>query len=161
MHTTLAFLTLQKNVNKGAKIGDYKLITPTEASKEEYKIMKDWLVARVIMLIFEHDVDLMKGAHKVKTDEELVDCLLAYATTVLNRFDTILDQTSRVLGGGITNRWNGRLKIVKDFLVSVEKYENLSLISKKVLEKANTEFSEMCTSVQSLVDDSRRFIEAD
>jgi hypothetical protein len=31
--------------------------------------------------------------------------MLGYGEKTLKRFDTIKDQTSRVLGGGVANRW--------------------------------------------------------
>ncbi|CAM9893837.1 unnamed protein product, partial [Choristocarpus tenellus] len=49
-------------------------------------------------------------AHGVETEEEVFECLLAYARQTLNRFSSIVDSTSRVLGGGVGNRWVTRLR---------------------------------------------------
>lgn len=38
--------------------------------------------------------------------------LIDYAKSSLKRFDTVEDTTSRVLGGGVANRWNTRLKVI-------------------------------------------------
>ena len=82
MHTTLAFLTLCRKVPDGVipplekdKLqpphAAYELITLKTAGKQDVDLIKCWAVARVLLLLFEHNHETIMGAHKVKTNQEV------------------------------------------------------------------------------------------
>ncbi|CAN0141845.1 unnamed protein product, partial [Scytosiphon promiscuus] len=116
MHTTLAFLTLCK-CEGGSLQGDgwkeHILITPATATEKENDLVWRWAVARVMYVMWEHEPDIIKAAHDVQTDEELCHILLGYAKTTLGRFSGVQDKAGRVLGGGVANRFEGRLNMIK------------------------------------------------
>jgi hypothetical protein len=60
---------------------------------------------------------VIKSAHGLKegseSNDQVVDLLVNYAEETLSRFDTTSDSVGRVLGGGVRNRYNGRLLPVK------------------------------------------------
>lgn len=61
---------------------------------------------------------MIKSAHEVDTEEEeVLDILWEYSEQTLLRFNTIDDSCGRVLGGGVTNRFKGRLAPVANFLI--------------------------------------------
>lgn len=58
---------------------------------------------------------MIKSAHQVQSDDEVLDILWEYSEQTLLRFNTIDDSCGRVLGGGVTNRFKGRLAPVANF----------------------------------------------
>lgn len=53
-------------------------------------------MARLLILLWEHELDLLRHAHNVgSSDEALIDQLLAYTTRTLHRFSSITDTTKR------------------------------------------------------------------
>ena len=131
MHTVLAFMTLCKAGNswdgtRGAlpltedklqsPASDLVLTTLKTASKPEAEVIWHWAVARCLLLLFEYDLDVMKDVHDCQYDSELCTVLLNYAKQTVERFSTARDTCGRVLGGGVTNRYKGRLAPVDEFL---------------------------------------------
>lgn len=55
-------------------------------------------------------------AHGVETEEQVFDKLLAYGNKAMERFSSVVDTTSRVLGGGLGNRLATRLRPMVEFL---------------------------------------------
>ncbi|CAM9924879.1 unnamed protein product [Phaeothamnion confervicola] len=104
MHTTLAFMTLCKE-EQGNDAGSHVLMTFGGANAGERAMIWHWAVARLLLVLWEHDLDTIKHAHGIERNEEVCKILLDYAKDTLNRFDTIHDTTDRVLGGGVANRW--------------------------------------------------------
>ncbi|CAM9791136.1 unnamed protein product, partial [Discosporangium mesarthrocarpum] len=116
MHTTLAFMTLCKREPAGLAGDSWKshiLLTPATVSEEEVELIWLWAVARLMYIAWEHEPSVIKAAHGVEGDEELCSILLAYARTTLSRFNGVEDKAGRVLGGGVANRYQGRLKMIQ------------------------------------------------
>ena len=153
MHTTLAFLTLRKHESGPGVAGDYPLVTTKTANEQECDVIRCWAVARCCLLIFEHDIDVMKSAHGVETNAELFSSLLAISNEVLKRFETTDDTTKRVLAGGIKNRWETRLQNVEAFL----KAGKLDGACNHMLQKAGITLEQMQKAVIDLVKDSKPF----
>jgi hypothetical protein len=59
---------------------------------------------------------VIQSAHGVDSPEAAVGVLVAFAKEALGRFDFTADTCARVLGGGVTARFHGRLLPVKTFL---------------------------------------------
>lgn len=154
LHTTLAFMTLCKT-DDGDVAGDHDLLKPKDVSAAEQKMLWHWAVARALLVLYEHDISTIKGAHGVKTDDEVCQVLIDYARTTLERFGTIDDKTSRVLGGGVSNRWNGRLKNTQEFLDSQPKLDELQ---KRLMKLADVKEKELRKDIAKLVADSKRFV---
>lgn len=105
------------------------------------------------MIMWEHEIRVLKHAHHVDSDEELCDVLLNHTVKTLRRFSSIKDTTSRVLQGGIANRWETRLKAVDVFLAQ----NRLDAIETLLLKRANIQYSYMKKVVRRLCDESKRF----
>lgn len=128
MHTTIAFLTLSSLVPMGTHVPlendklqppfcDLPLVTlRTSTHSEQREMIRAWTVARILLLLFEWDLEVIKSAHGCVEDEEVVDIMIKYAFDTVDRFSTADDTTGRVLGGGVAARYNGRLVPVKTFL---------------------------------------------
>ena len=128
MHTTLAFLTLSSGVPAGTHVplrddklqppfSDMPLVTlRTATSDDQRRLIRAWTVARILLLLFEWDMEVIKSAHGCAEDEQVVDIMIEYAMGTVERFSTADDTTGRVLGGGVAARYNGRLMPVKTFL---------------------------------------------
>ncbi|CAM9847581.1 unnamed protein product [Chrysoparadoxa australica] len=125
MHTTLAFLTLcecssnaaaEAGESKGAPCADLSLITDSTASPEIKAEIWAWVICRCAMLLEKFGNNLLMEAHGFSTEEEVFDELFSYARTTLERFNRMSDTTSRVLGGGVGNRWSTRLRPVAQFM---------------------------------------------
>lgn len=67
----------------------------------------------------------------MSTSEEVIDELWAYAEATMKRFATVKDSTKRVLAGGLTNRYETRLK---DVLETLETFDRSVPLSQKMLE---------------------------
>jgi len=118
-----------------------------------------WAVARQLILLYEfedivvrHTLGIPAGAD---SDDALVDALLSGARTAISRLSHGGDQTSRVLGGGVENRWRTRLANVQEFLMGIVRIDG---VSRKLLLKAGVTEAELRKSVSTLVKDSKRFI---
>merc|ERR1719456_1215594 len=79
------------------------------------------------MLLYEFDETVVRHTLGVASesddsvDDALVDALLEGARIAVKRLSKGGDQTSRVLGGGVENRWRTRLANVQEFLKSNRK----------------------------------------
>ena len=167
MHTTLAFMTLCVNQKKGGnseyqeycEMGDYRLIIwdPSACGSKTYQEIWIWAVARLAMLLWEHELlcnmSILLHAHGTKSNEQLVDDLLDYAVRILTRLSSISDTTSRVLNGGTGSRWETRLNTVNRFLLHFRPTPITSLL----LQKANVKLSHMQKVVETLCLQSHRF----
>jgi hypothetical protein len=76
---------------------------------EQREEIWSWGVAQLLVLMWEHGVTTMKRVHGKESDEELVSFMLEGLRETLDRFFTIEDTTARVLGGGVSLRYEGRL----------------------------------------------------
>uniref|UniRef100_A0A0G4FY26 Mannitol dehydrogenase C-terminal domain-containing protein n=1 Tax=Chromera velia CCMP2878 TaxID=1169474 RepID=A0A0G4FY26_9ALVE len=160
MHTTLAFMTLAKEQpldfmkisgydSETLAPGDHELVNWAQGTEEDRRMMWNWAVARCILCCHQHTVDVIKSAHGVTSDEEVCRILLAYARSTLDRFSTVRDTTSRVLGGGIHNRFVGRLANLRDFVESSD-FED-SPIRQKMMEMAGVSDASLKEDVRALV----------
>jgi beta-phosphoglucomutase-like phosphatase (HAD superfamily) len=117
-----------------------------------------WAVARQLILLYEFEDDVIRhtlsGSQTSCNDEDLVGALLSGARTAVERLSTGGDQTSRVLGGGVENRWRTRLANVHEFLLA---QKSLNRVCKKLLEVAGVREEELRSVVKKLVEDSERF----
>ena len=126
MHTTLAFITLIGAGESALPVPgeEYKwtcpdevLVTYATANEKDKKMIWSWAVAQLLMLAWEHGEALLVRAHgdgKELTGAELAMLLLAKARETLARFDGVPDSAARVLGGGVNNRYYGRLVPIQE-----------------------------------------------
>ncbi|CAM9399869.1 unnamed protein product [Phaeothamnion confervicola] len=171
MHTTLAFLTLLSKVTGAGKAEgesahhgivpvmpplEHDLLTPDIASPEEQRVIWLWAVARLIFVMWEHEPSIIKAAHGVEKDEEACDILLAYAKATLARYGTVKDKCGRVLGGGVANRWHGRLKVIHDFLKGEPSMRGG--IRRCLLERAGVKEADLRAAVADVVEKTQRFV---
>jgi hypothetical protein len=70
MHTTLAFMTLCKE-EKGDVAGDHVLMTHAAANDQEKTMIWHWAVARLLLVMYEHDLTVIKSAHHITSDAEV------------------------------------------------------------------------------------------
>jgi hypothetical protein len=154
-HTTLAFLTLCRN-ETGNVAKDHPLMTYETASPSDQQVIWQWAVGRLLLILYEHDLEVIKSAHGVETDQEVCDILIAYARKTLQRFNTIKDTTSRVLAGGVANRWNTRLNTLLTYLNSHAKLSGG--IAGMLLRRAGVKEELLRQSVSGLVSESERFV---
>ncbi|CAM9653891.1 unnamed protein product [Ascophyllum nodosum] len=159
MHTTLAFITLCK-LEKGGLQGDawkdHTLITPATATEDENAMVWRWAVARLMYVMWEHEPDMIKAAHGIDGDDEICRILLDYAKVTLGRFSGVEDKVGRVLGGGVANRFEGRLNMIKSFLENEPPMRG-GLRARLLLLAGVREF-DMRQAVRTLVDQSARFV---
>eukprot|EP00903_Cladosiphon_okamuranus_P005882 g5818.t1 len=159
MHTTLAFVTLCKLESGGLEGDSWKdhiLVTPATATEQENALVWRWAVARVMYIMWEHEPDVIKAAHGVDSDEELCHILLGYAKTTLGRFSGVEDKAGRVLGGGVANRYEGRLKMIQSFLDNEPSIRGG--LRANLLRLAGVKEDEMRDAVAELVEQSARFV---
>mmetsp|Transcript_14874 Transcript_14874/g.22144 ORF Transcript_14874/g.22144 Transcript_14874/m.22144 type:complete len:565 (+) Transcript_14874:232-1926(+) len=154
MHTTLAFISLLHHC-KGDVAEDVDLISPKKSSPEQQAMIHDFMVARLLLILYEHDTDVIKDAHDIKTDEEVARVLLDYGEATLLRYDTIEDRTSRVLGGGVANRWSTRLSNVKRYF---DTQSHLGGVSSILIKMAGVKEAEMRANIEKLVKESEKFV---
>ena len=122
-----------------------------------------WGVAQVLVLMWEHGIPTMMRVHGQDTTEGLVNILLDQLRTTLDRFFTIEDSTARVLGGGVSLRYEGRL------LPTYETITNELLTAgwtpdcaqNVLLKQAGLELESLQTDLQMLVDEARPFAAVD
>lgn len=118
MHTTLAFVTMR----------EAGLEEPAELILDKYPAMGPhlqrevwlWALSRIAILIHNHGLDTIMEVHGLKSEAEVYAELVNYAEIALARFASADDAVARVLGGGVANRWKGRLLSVLTELKSVE-----------------------------------------
>ncbi|CAM9142225.1 unnamed protein product [Choristocarpus tenellus] len=154
MHTTLAFMTLCRE-EEGDHPGDHPLLTHKDAPADLQAQIWNWAVARLLLILWEHDIEVIRHAHGVTTDDEVCGILLDYASKSLKRFDTVKDTTGRVLAGGVANRWNTRLKVAHNYL---ESQPRPGKVEARLVRLAGLSYPDLVESVRSLVDDSKRFV---
>jgi len=112
MHTVMAFLTLEAkfDARPGEEDREYVLLKYSQMRRVDQRPVEAWRTARIAALLAEFGVDNVMAWEKKETVEETWDALLEWADTVLEeRFSAIDDLVSRVLGGGVANRWQTRL----------------------------------------------------
>jgi beta-phosphoglucomutase-like phosphatase (HAD superfamily) len=166
-HTTLAFLTLvnAEPSHFGPPQGSYELVSFNTDNAINGGVADTvgrmtwvWAVARQLILLYEFEDDVIR--HTLSNDQshcddsELVDLLISGARTAVKRLASGGDQTSRVLGGGVENRWRTRLANVQDFLHA---QTSLNHLSRKLLHAAGVQEKELRGVVKQLVQDSERF----
>ncbi|KNC81816.1 hypothetical protein SARC_05880 [Sphaeroforma arctica JP610] len=175
LHTTLGFLTLVKEEPDriGLPLGDHKLLTWDSATEKEQRVIWSMCVARIFILLQEFPMEVMHRA-LVETgdieveafgeDEEMIDdeaieavltALIEYNTTGLERTSTIDDTTGRVLGGGVVNRYNGRLKNVQKFVR--KELNTIDETGELLLQLSDLTENQMRKGVAYLVREAERF----
>lgn len=175
MHTTLAFMTLCARCAGagGVPLEADKLVAPHDAlallsdataSADDKARIWAWAVARQLLLLFEHPREVVKGAHGLAGedgadgDAKLCAAMLRYARATCDRFGTAADTCGRVLGGGVENRYKGRLAPVADFLAATPR---LDCLGRRMLRAAAVPEPFMRAAVAQLVAEARRFAEGD
>jgi len=112
------------------------------------------------MLLDEFPDDILRytlGGDKPLDDAGICEALLRGAQAAVRRLSGGGDQTSRVLGGGVVNRWQGRLANVAEWLAA---QRNLTTLARTLLRTANITALELRKSIDGLVAESKRFTEA-
>jgi beta-phosphoglucomutase-like phosphatase (HAD superfamily) len=169
MHTVIAFRTLcsfaasQRSFQPPEKCPSMPLLSDETITAEQRHEIWSWGVAQLLVLMWEHGVTTMKRVHRKETDEELVEFLLDTLRTTLDRFFSIEDSTSRVLGGGVSLRYEGRL-LPTATTVSSEIFQtgwNEGCPQELLLAGAGLEFTELKQTLQNLVDEARPFAAVD
>jgi len=168
-HTTLAFLTLAEREpgTVGPPLASHELLAFDAAAAAEEgpgqggpgRACWVWAVARQLMLLDEFPEDVLRhtlcGAGEAPLDGAGVCAeLLRGARDALGRLSRGGDQTGRVLGGGVTNRWEGRLANVAEWLSA---QRHLPPLSRALLRLAGVPEAELRRRVAELVRASRRF----
>ncbi|CDJ40327.1 mannitol-1-phosphate dehydrogenase [Eimeria tenella] len=133
------------------------LLKETEMQQQQKETMWAWLTARCLQVLWEHDKEVIKRTHNLKTDDEVVAMLLNYGKKTLARFSTVDDTAGRVLGGGVVNRFHTRLLTIYTFLEQ-HMFGSVPLAS-TLLKHATISAFEMIDEVRRLVDQSRIFVE--
>jgi len=115
MHTVMAFLTLINQYEGPDR--EYVLEKYVNMKRSDQRMVEAWRAARISELMEEFGMSNLKEWHGVERDEEVWEVLLQYSDTVLvDRFSKVDDLVSRVLGGGVANRWMTRLKPTVEWL---------------------------------------------
>ena len=171
MHTVLAFSTLvDYDANNTSlfswdvALPDLPLLNYSEAKSDLKEMIWSWAVAQILVLMKEQGVDVMTEAHSAETDDELVEQMLDVARQTLERFSSIEDTTTRVLGGGVSNRYNTRLIPVQEGMHLVQAMiPDLpnDCIQRKVLAAADVDLDDIVAACDLLVEDSKKFAELD
>lgn len=133
------------------------LLKEDKMDTKDKRMMWAWLAARCLHVLWEHDKEVIKRAHELKTDEEVVQMLLNYGKKTLARFSTVDDTAGRVLGGGVVNRFHTRLLTIYTFLEQ-HIFGSVPLAS-NLLKYADINAFEMIDAVRRLVDQARIFVE--
>jgi len=181
LHTTLAFLTLCHHVDVLDPL--VRIPTPTDGDKlvaplDKYVLMTDesapdeesknkiwcWAVARCLCLMQEPGLEVIKKAHAADIEASgpeadpnrvAVDKLLAYARTTLHRFVGAVDTTGRILGGGVANRYKGRMEPVSVAVNRDDAFNGLG--AKLLLEQAGLHPIDIVDAVNELTSDALQF----
>ncbi len=169
MHTVIAFRTLcsfaasQRNFQPPEKCPAIPLLSDETITLEQRREIWSWGVAQLLVLMWEHGMTTMKRVHGKETDEELVEFLLDTLRTTLDRFFSIEDSTARVLGGGVSLRYEGRLLPTAE-TISSEIFQtgwSEGCPQELLLEQAGLEFDELKQTLGNLVDEARPFAAVD
>ena len=116
MHAVMAFITLCLQYRGPDR--EYMLVKYAFMPRRHQLVVEAWRTARVAQLIDEFGEDQLMEWHSCARREELWDILLDYSDEVLvDRFSMVDDLVSRVLGGGISNRWLTRLRPTEQWMV--------------------------------------------
>jgi len=117
MHTVLAFMTLgqQYEQPRPGEEREYILCKYDRMTRRDQRMCEAWRAARAAQLVHKYTSDSLATWHgeldAPLTREECWDVLLDFADyTLLERFAKVDDVVSRVLGGGVANRWLTRLR---------------------------------------------------
>mmetsp|Transcript_10293 Transcript_10293/g.26403 ORF Transcript_10293/g.26403 Transcript_10293/m.26403 type:complete len:911 (-) Transcript_10293:225-2957(-) len=174
MHTTLAFLTLVYNEMQrsmgspdevaGFACEDLMLMTQSTAPEEVANDIWAWAVAQILSIMWENEERFMQTAHGVENNQELVENFLEIAKLNQKRFASLDDTTARVLGGGVSNRYMGRLVPIQECMHAVQSMasdwkENDSM--KLLLEAAGLEIDDVVTACDKLVGRAWRYCRRD
>jgi len=174
MHTTLAFITMVWNEMQrsmggpgevaGYALEDLPLETYASAPEEVQEDIWCWSIAQILKLMWDNDEDLMREAHLANSNQELVDDFLSIAHLNQERFASLDDTTSRVLGGGVSNRYMGRLVPVQEAVHAVqamsEKWGEHHPM-KLLLDSAGLDMERVVTACDKLVGRSWRYCRRD
>ena len=169
MHTVIAFRTLcdyastQKGYKHPEKCPALPLLSDETITQEQRDEIWSWGVAQILVLMWEHGLQTMMRVHQQSTAEGLVNVLLEQLRTTLDRFFSIEDSTARVLGGGVSLRYEGRLMPTYETVSSDIFRSNWSegCAQELLLKEAGLEFDSLKSSLQSLVDEARPFAAVD
>ncbi|KAL3924151.1 MAG: hypothetical protein SGPRY_003998 [Prymnesium sp.] len=118
MHTVLAFMTLcqQYETPQNGEQREYILLKYDEMERADQRVCEVWRAARIAELVQLFNVSAIMEWHGCETKEEAWEVLFEYADyTLSERFSKVDDVVSRVLGGGVANRWLGRLRPVEQY----------------------------------------------
>jgi beta-phosphoglucomutase-like phosphatase (HAD superfamily) len=168
MHTVIAFISLREYARKQGpdfEVPDEPVNIPlisadtlTEATRQE---IWQWAVAQLLVLMWEHGVPTMMKVHEVDDEAALVAELLEHERVTLQRFFDVEDSTARVLGGGVSARYKGRLVPVSE-TVSMDVFnESFGPAQNVLLKEANVSFSALKETLAMLVEDARPFAAVD
>jgi hypothetical protein len=169
MHTVIAFRTLcsyaasQRSFQPPEKCPSLPLLSDETITPEQREEIWSWGVAQLLVLMWEHGVTTMKRVHGKESDEELVSFMLEGLRETLDRFFTIEDSTARVLGGGVSLRYEGRLVPTYD-TVNAEIFQTgwtEGCPQELLLEEAGLDFEELKATLGNLVDEARPFAAVD
>lgn len=171
MHTVLAFSTLVEYDANNTSLFHWDIALPHLPLLNYEKAdpaMKDlvwaWAVAQILVLMKEMGVDLMTEAHSADTDDELAEQMLGVARQTLERFSSVEDTTTRVLGGGVSNRYKTRLIPVQQGMHLVEamlKDLPADSAQRKVLAAAGVDVGTVVAACDKLVEDAEKFARLD
>eukprot|EP00440_Ansanella_granifera_P074772 gb/GFBE01081143.1/.p1 GENE.gb/GFBE01081143.1/~~gb/GFBE01081143.1/.p1 ORF type:complete len:950 (+),score=198.27 gb/GFBE01081143.1/:1-2850(+) len=181
-HTTLAFLTLLQAEpdTEGPPKDSHELLTYDADegmnSGDVDSVARDlfvWSIARQVQLLSEYHeevaVHTMKKsstfgktkwapiASKQGDRQALVQSLLNNAAIALRRLSIGGDETGRVLGGGVDNRFKTRLANVLEFLRENE-IKDLPPVAQELLATAGVSEAELRSRVERVVRDASRFV---
>jgi len=165
-HTTLAFLTLVKELNEGSDLkemplpGPYKLLDYETIDQNSRRLVWAWLVARCIIVTHEFPRDVLMSAHGTTSYHKVLEELLQYAWTTLHRFSHVPDTTGRVLSGGVVKRFDGRLKNVLETVKRIQDEgnfdsEDMLQASSKLLSSPKLSAEAIMESLEQLVEEAR------
>jgi len=168
MHTVVAFISLLEHAIKQGpefKIPETPLDIPliskatlTDARREE---IWAWAVAQLLVLMWEHGVPTMMQVHKVDSEVALVTDLVDHLRTTLERFYTVADTTGRVLGGGVSVRYEGRLVPTSETVSSDVFTANWGPAQQELLKQANLDYETLKKTLSKLVQDAKPFAAVD
>jgi len=118
MHTVLAFMTLDALFSASHAEGkEHVLLKYSDMDRDAQRTCEAWRAARVARLLDDFGTDNIMRWHGLASREEVWELLLTHADHVLEeRFSQVDDLVSRVLGGGVRERWGGRLEPVQSWV---------------------------------------------
>lgn len=179
-HTTLAFLTLvdKEPDTIGPPESSHELLAfdafEAVMCSEIDSVGRDcwvWLVARLLMLATEYNEEIVRHTvaknttfgrlrwHEVSATmsdtSAVIEGLLHEARTALQRLSGGGDETARVLGGGIDNRFATRLACVAEYFRGCDSFTPLQI---GLLEAADVSEVELRSRLERVVRESSRFV---